>query len=239
MMNHQSAPGSGSYSQKYTLYGCLLGIGFGLTATFLYYSGVSGLRTLNSGADLLFYAVILFGIAAIIAIARRIGKRLDLANEKLGAGFMENFTKAMGTEAAFALNGVSVNGPTWVMAALANNPGVIDSSLQKLVDAFNSELPPEAQDKRIAFGQESGGGRLWSTMKGAGLPFGVTWTYDGGYMVAASERGSAERAIATRNGGSPLVWSPDFLGRPEDHRDPFSPAALDRQAMRPSFGASS
>ena len=32
-------------------------------------------------------------------------------------------------------------------------------------------------------------------------------------MVAASDRGDAERAIATRNGGSPLVWSPEFLGQ--------------------------
>ena len=52
---------------------------------------------------------------------------LAQANEKLGAGFLENLTAAMGTEAAFALNGFSVNGPTWVMAALANNPAVIDS----------------------------------------------------------------------------------------------------------------
>ena len=59
---------------------------------------------------------------------------LAAANEKLGAGFIENLTAAMGTEAAFALNGFSVNGPTWVMAGLANDPAVIDSSLQKLVD---------------------------------------------------------------------------------------------------------
>jgi hypothetical protein len=31
--------------------------------------------------------------------------------------------------------------------------------------------------------------------------------------VAASDRGSAERAIATRNGGTPLVWSPEFLNQ--------------------------
>ena len=138
---------------------------------------------------------------------------LALANDKLGAGFIENLTAAMGTETAFALNGFSVNGPTWVMAALANNPPVIDSSLRKLVDLFNSELAPEDQDKRIVFGQESAGGRVWSTMKPASFPFGVTWTYDGGYMVAASDRAAAERAIATRNGGSQLVWSPEFLGQ--------------------------
>ena len=82
---------------------------------------------------------------------------LAQANEKLGAGFIENLTAAMGTEAAFALNGFSVNGPTWVMAGLANDPAVIDSSLQKLVDTFNAELAPDEQDKRIVFGQETRG----------------------------------------------------------------------------------
>jgi hypothetical protein len=141
--------------------------------------------------------------------------RSDLvsAEEKLGAGFLESLTGAMGTEAAFALNGFSVSGPTWVMAALVNNPLVIDSSLQKLVETFNSELSSQEQDKRIVFAQESAGGRVWSTMKPGGLPIGVTWTYDRGYMVAGSDRASAERAIATRNGGSPLVWSSPFLGQ--------------------------
>jgi hypothetical protein len=133
--------------------------------------------------------------------------------EKLGAGFVDGLTRAMGTEAAFALNGFSINGPTWMMAALANNPSAIDGSLRKLVETFNAELGPEHQDQRIVLTQESAGGRVWTTMKPSRLPFGVTWAYDGGYMVAASDRGSAERAIATRNGGSPLVWSPAFLGQ--------------------------
>jgi hypothetical protein len=50
-------------------------------------------------------------------------------------------------------------------------------------------------------------------MKPGGLPIGIVWTYDRGYLVAGSNRGVAERAIATRNGGSPLVWSPEFLGQ--------------------------
>jgi hypothetical protein len=139
----------------------------------------------------------------------------DLAqlNEKLGAGYLENLTAALGTEAAFAVNGFSVNGPAWVMAAVANDPAVIDASLRSLVDAFNAELAPDEQDKRILFGQEGAGGRVWGTLKAGGFPFGITWTYDGGYLVAASDRASAERAIATRNGGSQLVWSPEFLGQ--------------------------
>jgi FecR-like protein/uncharacterized protein DUF3352/putative zinc finger protein len=134
-------------------------------------------------------------------------------DEKLGAGFVQNLTAALGTEAALALTGLSASGPMWVMASVANNPAVIDSSLQRVVDTFNAELGPDEQGKRIVLEQESAGGRTWNTMKPGGLPLGVTWTYDGGYMVAASDRAVAERAIATRYGGSPLVWSPEFLGQ--------------------------
>jgi len=132
---------------------------------------------------------------------------------KLGAGFMADLTAAMGTEAAFAVTGFSITGPTWAAAVLANNPPVIDSSLRKVMDTFNAELAPDEQQQRIAFTQENAGGRVWNSMKTSALPFGITWTYDGGYLVAASDRATAERSIATRNGGSPLVWSPQFLGQ--------------------------
>ncbi|HET7217733.1 MAG TPA: FecR domain-containing protein [Vicinamibacterales bacterium] len=130
--------------------------------------------------------------------------------QRLGAGFVGSLTAAMGTEAAFALNGFSASGPTWVMVALANDQVTIDNSIAKLVDTFNAELPPDQQDKRCVLAEESMGGRIWKTLKTGSLPFGVTWTYDAGYLVAASERGTAERAIATRNGGSALVWSAAF-----------------------------
>jgi FecR-like protein/putative zinc finger protein len=138
---------------------------------------------------------------------------LATMDEKLGAGFVQNLTAALGTEAALALTGLSPGGPTWVMASVAYNPAVIDSSIQKVVDTFNAELAPEDQGKRIVLEEESAGGRTWSTLKPGGVPVGIVWTYDGGYLVAGSDRAVAERAIATRNGGSPLIWSPEFLGQ--------------------------
>jgi hypothetical protein len=140
-------------------------------------------------------------------------RNMATMDEKLGTGFVQNLAGALGTEAALALTGFSTSGPTWVVASLANDPTAIDSSFQRLVEAFNAELGPDEQAKRIVLEQESANGRTWSTMKPGGLPIGIVWTYDRGYLVAASDRGSAERAIATRNGGSPLVWSPEFLGQ--------------------------
>lgn len=140
-------------------------------------------------------------------------KGMAEVNEKLGAGFVENLTRALGTETAFGLNGFSISGPTWVVATLAYDPAVIDGSIRKLVDVMNAELAAENQGKRIVLGQDNAGGRTWTTMQVGGLPFGITWTYDRGYMVAASDRAVAERAIATRDGGTQLVWSPAFLAQ--------------------------
>src|SRR5436190_16170332 len=138
---------------------------------------------------------------------------LSKLEQTLGAGFVANLSAAMGTEVAFALHGFSASGPAWTMVGLANDPAVIDSSLSKLVDTFNAALPPDEQDKQLTLAQESAGGRTWTTVRAGGFPFGATWTHDGGYIVAASDRGTAERAIATRNGGSALVWSPAFQGQ--------------------------
>jgi ferric-dicitrate binding protein FerR (iron transport regulator) len=138
---------------------------------------------------------------------------LATLEEKLGTGFVQNLAAAVGSESAVALTGLSTTGPTWVMASVANNPAVIDSSIQKLVETANAELGPDEQAKRIVLSQETAGERTWTTLKPGGLPVGITWTYDRGYMVAGSDRAVAERAIATRNGGSPLVWSPAFLGQ--------------------------
>ena len=151
--------------------------------------------------------------AQISRVEPNFNQSLATMDEKLGAGFAQNLAGALGTESAMAVTGLSTSGPTWVMASVANNPVVIDSSIQKLVEAFNAELGPDEQSKRIVLQQESAGGRTWTALKPGGLPVGIVWTYDRGYLVAGSDRGVAERAIATRNGGSPLVWSPEFLGQ--------------------------
>ena len=138
---------------------------------------------------------------------------LSKLEETLGAGFVGSLPAAIGTEVAFALQGFSVSGPTWVVVGLANDPAVIDSSISKLVEtAVNAELSPDQQDKRATLTQESANGRTWTTLKAGGLPFGdvdVRWRL----LVAGSDRANAERAIATRNGGSALVWSQAFQGQ--------------------------
>jgi hypothetical protein len=133
------------------------------------------------------------------------------AEAKLGVNFAGNLAAALGTESAFAVEGLSATGPVWTMAALVNDPSTLDASIRRLVDVYNAELKPEGRANQVTIEQETADGRIWTTVK-SGLAFlTVTWTYDRGYLVAASDRGAAMRAIATRNGGSPLVLSGPFL----------------------------
>ena len=151
--------------------------------------------------------------ARIARTAPDVERAVAATDERLGTGFLRNLTAAVGTETALALTGMSVAGPAWVMATVANDPVAIDTSIRTLVEAFNAELGPDEQGKRMTFEQASAGGRTWNTVTTRGFPLGIAWTYDRGYLVAASDRAVAERAIATRNGGSPLVWSPEFLAQ--------------------------
>lgn len=135
---------------------------------------------------------------------------LGTAEARLGVNFARDLAAAIGTESAIGLEGFSVNGPAWVMAVLVNDPIIIDNSISKIADEFNAQLKPEEQGKRIILERVSADGRSWTTVKSGLVPFSAAWTYDRGYLVAASDRGVARRAIATRNGGLPLVWSPAF-----------------------------
>jgi hypothetical protein len=135
---------------------------------------------------------------------------LGPVEEELGTGFVANLTAAMGTEAAFALQGFSLSGPTWLAIGLVNDPSVVDASMRALVDACNANVTSDGSNTGCTLEQEAGNGLVWNTLRAAELPVGVTWSYYGGYLVAASDRGTGERAIATRNAGSALVWSSGF-----------------------------
>jgi hypothetical protein len=136
----------------------------------------------------------------------------DLASleSTLGEGFVANLTAAMGTEAAIAVHGLSLTGPTWVLVTLVNDASVVESSIRKVVDLCNANLPAGEPSQGCVLTQDAANGLVWSTLKAGGLPMGMTWTSYGGYLVAASDRATGERAIATRNAGSALIWSSAF-----------------------------
>jgi hypothetical protein len=135
---------------------------------------------------------------------------LAAVEAKLGISFANDLAASLGTESAFGLENLTLTGPVWIMAGMVNDPPKLEATIQKLVDGLNAELANSGQTQRITISQETVDGRTWTTLKPASVPVSITWTYDRGYIVAASDRGAALRALATRNGGSPLVYASVF-----------------------------
>jgi hypothetical protein len=136
--------------------------------------------------------------------------QLAEAETKLGISFSNDLAHALGTESALAVEGLGATGPAWMMAVLVNDSATFDATIKKLANTINSALASEGKTEQLMISQEVIDGRTWTTMKLAQHPFGITWTYDRGYLVAAADRGIAARAIATRAGGSSLPWSTAF-----------------------------
>lgn len=136
--------------------------------------------------------------------------RLAEAEAKLGISFAEDFAASLGTESAIGLENITLTGPVWIMAGMVNDPEKLETTVQKLIDSINIELVRQGKTEQITLSRETIDGRTWTTLKPPKVPASMTWTYDRGYMVAASDRGAALKAISTRNGGSPLVYSAAF-----------------------------
>ena len=149
-------------------------------------------------------------VAQIGRVSPVFQQNLSEAEARMGFSFSNDLARAIGTESAFAVEGLSTTGPVWTMAVLVNDSVTLDSTIRKLAHFMNADLEKSGKPERIIIEQEVVDGRTWTTMKVSTQPFAITWTYDRGYMVAGSDRGVATRAIATRNGGSPLLWSPAF-----------------------------
>jgi hypothetical protein len=137
-------------------------------------------------------------------------EHLREAEAKMGVRLADDIASALGTEFAFAVERPSLPIPAWVAAAVAYQPATLDAAIQRMVEAYNAGLNPDQQERRMAIEQAVAEGRTWNTLRAVSRPFSVTWTYDRGYLVAGADRGVVARAIATRNGGFPLIWSAAF-----------------------------
>ena len=133
-----------------------------------------------------------------------------------GIRVADDLASAFGTDFSFAIETPTVPVPGWIFAAEVLRSSSLDASVRRLVDLHNKNTKDVKM--HLTLGQESAGGRQWNTLKGpaSGTPVvGLTlyWTYDRGYLVASTDRAVASRALATRNGGFPLVRSAKFRER--------------------------
>ncbi|MCL2878116.1 MAG: FecR family protein [Acidobacteria bacterium] len=120
------------------------------------------------------------------------------------------FASVFGTESAFGIEGISVSGPVWMFAAPVYDSAAFDETVSRLTAGANAPAAQNGSGEYLAYEETVSDGRAWRSLKSSEKPFAITWTYDRGHIVAASDRGAAQRALAAKNGGGALVWSSEF-----------------------------
>jgi len=130
--------------------------------------------------------------------------------EESGVNVATDIAAALGSDFSFAIERPSLPMPGWVVSAEMINPGVFESTVRRMVEAGNRHLPAGDPSHRLVIGEETSGGRAWTTLKDASGIMTVYWTHDRGYLVASNDRALALRAIATRDSGFPLIRSAKF-----------------------------
>ena len=152
-------------------------------------------------------------VARISQVNQDFPAKLQEIQAKLGVNLADDIASALGTDFAFAIETPTLPLPGWVLAAEVYKPAALDASVAKLAAAFNAELKPEDQAKRINVGEETTNGQLWHTLKSAAMKQEVAWTYSLGYLIVSNDIGLGAKAIQTKTSGFPLVRAAAFTAQ--------------------------
>jgi len=143
----------------------------------------------------------------------RFPQELNELESRVNINVSQDIISALGSDFTFSVERPSVPIPGWVAAVEVNQPGLLETSIRTLVEAANNQLQQAGEKPRLSLTQEQADGRQWTVLRNSSINLPLYWTFDRGYWVISPDRTLALQAIATRNGGFPLIRSAQFLER--------------------------
>jgi hypothetical protein len=143
-------------------------------------------------------------LASIGEVGGNLAVELREFETETGINVANDVAAALGTDFTLIVERPALPLPLWVGVAEVLQPGVLDSTIRRLVDAANRK------GSHHVLSQETVNGRMWNTLKSDSGTQTLYWTYDRGYLVASTDRATAARAIAVRENGSPVIRSAGF-----------------------------
>ncbi len=154
----------------------------------------------------------------------------------LNIDIRHDLAEALGGEITFAFDGPLLPTPSWKVIVEVYDPGRLQTTLQRLVDDFNSHK--ETADKgTLKIEQQADGGLNYYTLylSGGTQPFEMTYTFTEGYMIVAPNKAMVMNAIRVHQTGNSLANSQDFHNLlPQDNHANVS--ALIYQNLAPVVG---
>ncbi|HUE04553.1 MAG TPA: FecR domain-containing protein [Bryobacteraceae bacterium] len=143
----------------------------------------------------------------------------------LGVDLRNDLAAALGGEVAMAQDGPLLPLPSWKIAVEVYNPTLLQSTIQKLVDAANAQVTTQGSPS-VQLQQSTANGRTYYTLTCQSNTLLQVWyTYTDGYLLAASSQSLLDSAIQNRANGYTLPRSAAFTALiPHDQYSNFSAA---------------
>lgn len=125
---------------------------------------------------------------------------------RTGVNVLSDLAGPLGGDAAIALDGPVLPMPSWKVVVEVYDPARLESTIEKLVAAWNQEKPAAP----IHLDQEQSGGRTFYHIRGDRALFQAEYTFSDGYLIAAPTRELLMRALQNRQTGYTLAHAPGF-----------------------------
>jgi hypothetical protein len=114
--------------------------------------------------------------------------------KQIGVNVLNDLAGPLGGEVTMAVDGALLPVPTYVFATEVYDASRLTSSLRRVAESIS-----KAGSVAVTVSEQNVNGRVYYTIKAAGMPTEVNFTYSGGYMVAAASRDTINKALQNRN----------------------------------------
>jgi hypothetical protein len=148
------------------------------------------------------------------------------ANSKLGIDLRDDLMANLGGDFLLALDGPVLPTPSWKAVIEVNNANQLESTLERLVEAFNRQAQGPKSHPVAIDPTEANGQRFYAVREVTSGTVVANYTFSDGYMIIAPTRALLMDALKTHAGGTSLARSASFRALlPKDENENYSAVA--------------
>ena len=129
---------------------------------------------------------------------------------KTGVSVLDDIATPLGGEVTMAFDGPVLPTPRWKLIFEVYDPNTLQSTIAKMVDAFNREGAAHGHSLQLTQKQINSRTYYVITNPGSKLNAEVNYTFVDSYLIAAPDTATISRAIQSREAGYTLPNSPTF-----------------------------
>jgi hypothetical protein len=150
----------------------------------------------------------------------------DEASAKLQINLRDDLMANLGGDFLLALDGPVLPTPSWKAVIEVNNAAQLENTLERLVQAINSQPQGEKPHQAAIDPSDANGQRFYAVRDVASGTVFANYTFSDGFMIIAPTRALLIEAIQTHASGSSLARSAAFRALlPKDENENYSAVA--------------